>query len=119
MIPLYYGLIDENGIRRLDVENKLELPDLQRLVGCPAETAVIQFVSCQFSDLTIDLICDMEAETKNLPVTCVTPQYIRLRGDVIVAGATADGHTIAISLNQLALVERQLVIPCKQQSPTE
>lgn len=119
MIPLYYGLIDENGIRRLDVENKLELPDLQRLAGCPTETATVQFVSCQFSDLTIDLICDIEAETKNFPVTCITPQYIRLRGNVIVAAATRDGHTIAISLNQLALVERQLVIPGKLQYPTE
>jgi hypothetical protein len=105
---MLYALINETGIQRLEVPEKLELAQLQNLVGIADESALVEYVGNQFSDPTIDLICDEEFLFKELPLTCITRSDIRLCGQVIAAAVTEEGETIGLTEAQFQLVAANL-----------
>lgn len=106
---MLYALINNAGIHRLEVAEKLHLADLQNRVGVEGESAYIEYVRHQFSDPSIDLICDDEGLLKELPVTCITRRSIALRGQVIAAASTADGDTVGLTEAQFQLVAANLI----------
>ncbi len=108
--PMLYALIDRRGIHRLEIEQKLELADLQNRVGVEGKNALIEYVRGQFSDPTIDLICDEEFLLKGLPLTCITDKRIKLCGQVIAAACTPDGDTVGLSEAQFQIVCNSLTI---------
>ncbi len=105
---MLYALINNTGIHRLEVAEKLELADLQNRVGVEGEDALIEYVRAQFSDPDIDLICDEEFLHKQLPLTCITRRRIALCGQVIAAASTEDGETIGLTEAQFQLVAANL-----------
>ncbi|MEG4007749.1 hypothetical protein QUA41_17830 [Microcoleus sp. Pol11C1] len=107
---MLYALINNTGIHRLEVAEKLELADLQNRVGVEGEEALIEYVRDQFTDPNIDLICDEEFLCKELPLTCITNRRIALCGQVIAAASTDDGETIGLTEAQLKLVAANLTV---------
>lgn len=107
---MLYALINNTGIHRLEVAEKWELAELQNRVGVEGKDAYIEYVRHQFSDPNIDLICDDEGLLKELPVTCITPRSIALRGQVIAAACTEDGDTIGLTEAQFQLVAANLTL---------
>jgi hypothetical protein len=107
---MLYALINTTGIHRLEVAQKLELNQMQNLVGIQGEPAYIEYVRYQFSDPNIDLICDEEFLHKELPVTCITRRSIALCGSVIAAAVTEDGETIGLTEAQFQLVLANLTV---------
>ena len=105
---MLYALINNTGIHRLEVAEKLKLADLQNRVGVEGEEALIEYVREQFTDPDIDLICDEEFLDKQLPLTCITRRSIALRGQVIAAASTEDGETIGLTEAQFQLVATNL-----------
>lgn len=105
---MLYALINETGIHRLEVAQKLELDQMQNRVGIEGENALIEYVRNQFTDPNIDLICDEEFSFKELPLTCITRRNIALCGQVIAAACTEDGETIALTEAQFQLVSANL-----------
>src|SRR4028118_104198 len=110
---MLYALINNTGIHRLEVAEKLQFADLQNRVGVEGEDALIEYVRDQFTDPNIDLICDEEFLYKELPLTCITRRSIALCGQVIAAACTDDGETIGLTEAQFQLVvaNLNLVIP--------
>jgi hypothetical protein len=107
---MLYALINSTGIHRLEVEQKLELSNLQNLVGIQGSDALIEYVSHQFFDPNIDLICDEEFLIKELPLTCITPRNIALCGQVIAAACAANGDTVGLSEEQFQIVCDRLTV---------
>ena len=107
---MLYALINQTGIHRLEVEQKLELADLQNRVGIEGDNALIEYVREQFSDPTIDLICDEEFLIKELPLTCITNGRIKLCGQVIAAAYTKEGDTVGLTESQFQMVCNNLTI---------
>lgn len=107
---MLYALINNTGIHRLEVAEKLQLADLQNRVGVEGEEAYIEYVRHQFTDPNIDLICDEEFSFKELPLTCITRRSIALCGQVIAAASTADGDTIGLTEAQFQLVATNLTV---------
>ncbi|MEG5087979.1 MULTISPECIES: DUF3846 domain-containing protein [unclassified Microcoleus] len=107
---MLYALINNTGIHRLEVAEKLQLADLQNRVGIEGEDAYIEYVRYQFTDPNIDLICDEEFLDKQLPLTCITRQSIALRGQVIAAASTEAGETIGLTEAQFQLVATNLTL---------
>ena len=107
---MLYALINTTGIHRLEIPEKLELAQLQNLVGVEGEPAYIEYVRYQFSNPNIDLICDEEFLYKELPVTCITRTSIALRGQVIAAACTEEGETIRLTEAQFQLVAANLTM---------
>lgn len=107
---MLYALINNTGIHRLEVAEKLQLADLQNRVGVEGEKAWIEYVRYQFSDPKIDLICDEEFSIKELPLTCITSRSIALCGQVIAAASTEDGETIELTEAQFQLVAANLTV---------
>ena len=107
---MLYALINTTGIHRLEIPEKLELAQLQNLVGVEGEPAYIEYVRYQFSNPNIDLICDEEFLYKELPVTCITRTSIALRGQVIAAACTEEGETIGLTEAQFQLVAANLTM---------
>jgi hypothetical protein len=106
---MLYALINETGLHRLEVEDKLKLADLQNRVGVEGEDALIEYVRDQFTDPNIDLICDEEFLYKELPLTCITRRSIALCGQVIAAACTDEGETIGLTEVQFQLVAANLI----------
>ncbi|MEG4036041.1 hypothetical protein QUA03_19670 [Microcoleus sp. S36b_A4] len=106
---MLYALINNTGIHRLEVAEKLQLADLQNRVGIEGEDAYIEYVRYQFPDPKIDLICDEEFSFKELPLTCITRRSIALNGQVIAAASTDDGETIGLTEAQFQLVVTNLI----------
>ncbi|MEG4242959.1 hypothetical protein QUA51_09660 [Microcoleus sp. Pol10_D6] len=106
---MLYALINNTGIHRLEVAEKLQLADLQNRVGIEGEDAYIEYVRYQFPDPKIDLICDEEFSFKELPLTCITRRSIALSGQVIAAASTDDGETIGLTETQFQLVATNLI----------
>jgi len=107
---MLYALINNTGIHRLEVAEKLKLADLQNRAGIEGEPALIEYVRNQFSDPAIDLICDEEFLYKGLPLTCITRRSIALCGQVIAAAYTEDGETIGLTESQFQLVAANLTV---------
>ena len=107
---MLYALINQTGIHKLEVEEILELADLQNRVGVEGENALIEYVRGQFSDPTIDLICDEEFLIKELPLTCITDKRIKLCGQVIAAASTKEGDTVGLSEAQFQIVCNSLTL---------
>jgi len=103
-------LINNTGIHRLEVAEKLQLADLQNRVGVEGEAAFIEYVRNQFPDPAIDLICDEEFFYKELPLTCITRRSIAICGQVIAAASTDDGETIGLTEDQFELVAANLTV---------
>lgn len=101
---MLYALINSTGIHRLEVEQKLELANLQNLVGIQGEDALIEYVRDQFPDPNIDLICDEEFLIKELPATCITARNIELCGQVIGATCTENGDTVGLTEAQFEII---------------
>ena len=106
---MIYALINRTGIHRLELE-EMKLADLQNRVGVEGENAYIEYVREQFSDPTIDLICDEEFLLKELPLTCITDKRIKLCGQIIAAACTPDGDTIGLTESQFQMVCNNLTI---------
>jgi hypothetical protein len=107
---MLYALINATGIHRLEVPEKLGLAQLQNLVGVADESALVEYVGNQFTDQTIDLICDEEFLFKELLLTCITHSDIRLCGQVIAAAVTEEGETIGLTEAQFQLVAANLTM---------
>jgi hypothetical protein len=107
---MLYALINSTGIHRLEVEQKLELTNLQNLVGIQGEDALIEYVRYQFPDPNIDLICDEEFLLKELSLTCVTAQNIELCGQVVAAACTENGDTVGLTEEQFQIVCDRLTV---------
>ena len=107
---MLYALINNTGIHRLEVAEKLQLADLQNRVGVEGEDALIEYVRHQFPDPAIDLICDEEFSFKELSLTCITRRSIALCGQVIAAASTDDGETIGLTESQFQLVAANLTV---------
>jgi hypothetical protein len=107
---MLYAVINNTGIHRLEVAEKLQLADLQNRVGVEGEDALIEYVRDQFTDPAIDLICDEEFLCKELPFTCITRRSIALCGQVIAAASTDDGETIGLTEAQFQLVADNLTV---------
>lgn len=107
---MLYALINNTGIHRLEVAEKLQLADLQNRVGFEGESALIEYVRHQFNDPNIDLICDEEFSFKELSLTCITRRNIALYGQVIAAASTEDGETIGLTEAQFQLVAANLTV---------
>ena len=107
---MLYALINTTGIHRLELEQKLELTDLQNRVGIEGENAYIEYVREQFTDPTIDLICDEEFLLKELPLTCITEKRIKLCGQIIAAAYTKEGDTVGLTEAQFQMVCKNLTV---------
>lgn len=101
-------------INNEQAELKSGVPDLktmQNLVGIPGEQAYVEFISKQFSDPNIDLVCDDSFQFKSLQPTCMTSKGQILYGQILVVGLNyIEGQTIALTSSQIEIVKRELKI---------
>lgn len=109
-MPHLYALVTANGIERLEVSKKLEGAELTNKVGIPGEECNIDFISEQFSDEAIDIICDDEFLCKEFPIICITPGEMRIGGQIVIAACTPAGATIGLTEKQFELVKKELTL---------
>lgn len=107
---IFYALIDNTGIRRLQTTKKLGLRDFQNYVGIEGESAYIEIIYNQFSDGLINLSCDEDAHEKELLLTCITNKGIPLCGQVVAAAYTPGGDTIGLTDEQVQIVCDELIV---------
>ena len=80
-----YALINNTGIHRHILNEPMTLDQMKNLVGKEGDKAYVEYVYNQFSDTSIDLICDEDFLRKDFLPTCITQRGIVLHGQVIAA----------------------------------
>lgn len=98
-------IINSEGMKTQ--ESIPDLQEMKRLVGVENESAYIEFVFRQFSDLSIALVCDDEFVLKNLSPTCRTKQHI-LCGQILVVALRNDGEIQSLTAQQIEQVKQEL-----------
>lgn len=105
-----YVLVTETGIERLELEERLKHQEIKDKVGVAGENCNIDFITDQFSDENIDIICDDEFLAKELPVTCIAKLWqMQLRGQILIAGCR-EGETIGLTEEQFEIVKKGLTL---------
>lgn len=104
-----YVLVTELGIERLELNENLGHKQLSEKVGVAGEACNIDFVYEQFSDDSIDIIIDDENLCKELPVICITPTKMQLRGQIVIAGCK-EGATVGLTDEQFELIKKELIL---------
>lgn len=105
-----YVLVTETGIERLELEENLKHEEIIDKVGVAGERCNIDFITDQFSDENIDIICDDEFLAKELPVTCIAKLWeMQLRGQILIAGCR-ECETIGLTEEQFQIVKEGLTL---------
>jgi hypothetical protein len=104
-----YALINNKGIHRCVLDAPMTLVQMKNLVGKEGEKAYVEYVCNQFSDTSIDLICDEDFLRKGFLPTCVTQRGIVLHGQVIAA-AVRGADTVGLTEQQFQIICQELAI---------
>ena len=71
----------------------------------------IEFIREQFSDPTIDLICNDEFLSNDSPLTGATQEQIFLHGTILAVGVNLEtGETVGLTEEQIEVVRQELEV---------
>lgn len=107
-----YGLVTQEGFERLEVKKELKLKQIEQIVAVPGKKIAVSYLTGQFSDKYIKLayLYDDDCSSDELPVTCITPDQIRMQGDILVTGSDWNNKNIALTEKQFEIAKNELIL---------
>lgn len=70
----------------------------------------IEIVREQFTDKSIDLVCNDEFILNGSTLTCATREHIFLHGTILAVAVNSEGDTIGLSDKQINIVREELEV---------